>query len=435
MHNQSAIHEDGKNFVEPGLPEKRKVPPAFERRLMNYEDALNLCLDAVQEPMAIETVALTDSLDRVLRQDVESLMAVPPFAKSTMDGYAVKTIDVRDAVENAPARLTVVDAVHAGGVSKRILKTGEAIKIMTGAAVPEGADAVIKIEQTVEREDNTIDVMGGVGDNNYIIRKGQDILPGNAVAAAGEIIDAMVMGVVASCGVPHVSVSQKPAVGIISTGSELVPPGRPLGAGQIYDINGYMLYGLASDAGCEVQLLGAVQDKSDALLQLLTQNTGKDILLLSGGVSVGDYDIVHETLQRAGVEEIFWRVRVKPGKPLFFGRMDNTLIFGLPGNPVSAATNFFIFVRPVIDKMLGKTSWGLETGYACLSNSLIIRPGRRKFFKGRMVRDPLQSKVRIMTEQRSGVFSPMTGADVLIEVPEEVNSLKKGERVRVHYLP
>ncbi|MDY6906180.1 MAG: molybdopterin molybdotransferase MoeA [Thermodesulfobacteriota bacterium] len=435
MQHPNASEEMLKTGTKPGLPEKRKVPPVFARRLMDYEDALHQCLDAVSRPMPAETVSLTESIGRILREDVGSRMAVPPFAKSTMDGYAVKAVDVHGATETKPVGLTVVDYVHAGGISEKTLKTGEAIKIMTGAAVPEGADAVIKIEQTVPRDGHTIEVLDGVGENNYIISKGQDILPGNVVATAGETMDPMVMGVVASCGVPEVPVSAKPEVGIISTGSELVPPGHPLGAGQIYDINGYMLFGLTSGAGCNVELIGAVQDKSDALLALLSANMNKNILLLSGGVSVGDYDIVHETLQRAGVEEIFWRVRVKPGKPLFFGRKGNTLIFGLPGNPVSAATNFFVFVRPVIDKLLGKKAWGLETGYCQLGNSRIIRPGRRKFLKGKIVHDHMAPCVWIIQEQRSGVFSPMTGADVLIEVQEDVNSLKKGERVKVHYLP
>lgn len=436
MPNQKISAENAETAENRPTPEKRKTPPAFARQLMDYEDALHLCLDAVKQPIPMESVCLTDSIGRVLRQEVESPMAVPPFAKSTMDGYAVKAVDVNGATEAAPVRLKVVDYVHAGGMSGKVLKTGEAIKIMTGAAVPEGADAVIKIEQTIAKDEHTIDVLDGVGDNDYIITKGQDILPGNVVATGGKTIDAMMMGVVAGCGVPSVSVSQKPEVGIISTGSELVPPGRPLGAGQIYDINGYMLFGLTSSAGCSVSLLGAVQDKSDDLLRLLSRNTQKNILLLSGGVSVGDYDIVHETLQRAGVEEIFWRVRVKPGKPLFFGRMGQTLIFGLPGNPVSAATNFFLFVRPVIDKMLGRKAWGLNTGTAFLSNSRIIRPGRRKFLKGKFVREAsAKPLVWIIPEQRSGVFSPMTGAEVLIEVPEEINSLKKGDQVKIHYLP
>jgi len=159
-----------------------------------------------------------------------------------------------------------------------------------------------------------------------------------------------------------------------------------------------------------------------------------DILLLSGGVSVGDYDIVHETLQRAGVEEIFWRVKVKPGKPLFFGKMDNSLIFGLPGNPFSSANNFYLFVRPAIDKLLGRSRWGLETGTAPVLNSLILQPGRRKFLRGQLRQENGRQQVWIIPEQRSGLFSPMTRADVLIEVQEDKKIIKEGDLAKIYYL-
>jgi len=424
------VAEDGGTAV----PEKRKNLPDFAAHLMEYEEALRLCLSAVPATPAAETVPLVDSLDRILRADVESALAVPPFNKSTMDGYAVKAVDVEAAAAETPVTLRVVDEVPAGSISSRVLRSGEAIRIMTGAAVPEGADAVIKIEKTRSVDADRVEILDGAGENHYIIPRGRDLLPGQKVAAAGTGLDAILMGIMASCGVAEVTVARKPAIGIISTGSELVPPGQPLADGRIYDINGYFLHGFLQKAGVLVAPPERVADKSDELLAALEQNSDKDILLLSGGVSVGDYDIVHETLQRAGVREIFWRVRVKPGKPLFFGKKGHTLIFGLPGNPVSSATNFFLFVKPVIDKMLGKNDWGLKTGYARVRNSRILRPGRRKFLKGMLQEKGADQQVWIISEQRSGIFSPMRDADVFIEVPEDVKMVREGSLMKIHYL-
>lgn len=422
-------------FEAPVFQEKRKIPPVFERRLLDYEDALSLCLESVpKQNTAVETVALKNSLGRILRQDVESDIAIPPFSKSTMDGYAVKSEDVHPATRDNPVRLKVIDEIPAGSMSEKTVKTGQAARIMTGAPVPEGADAIITIENTLPADADTVLIYDSVGENHYIIHKGQDILPGQRIAESGVTVTALLMGVLASCGIAHVNVAARPKIGIISTGSELVSPGDAAGPGRIYDINGYSLYGLTTESGADTTFLGVVQDKSDDLLKTLNNARHFDILLLSGGVSVGDYDIVHETLQRAGVREIFWRVKVKPGKPLFFGKMDQTLIFGLPGNPVSSVNNFYLFVKPVIDKLSGKTRWGLKTGTATVQNSFILQPGRRKFLRGQIKTESGRETVWIIPEQRSGVFSPMARADVLVEIPEDRKIVREGDTAKIYYL-
>lgn len=415
-------------------PEKRTVLPVFDRRLLDYETALATCLSAVKESLPVETVGLAKSVGRVLRQSVESAIAVPPFDKSTMDGYAVKSADVAGASDTHPVILEVIDEIPAGRVCHKTVRSGQAARIMTGAALPQGADAVIKIEKTGSADSGHVHILGGPEENNYVIYKGQDLLPGSCVAEAGTVITPALLGMLANCGTPNLTVSRKPSIGIISTGSELVAPGTPLQEGQIYDVNSYLLYGLCADAGGDATLLGAVGDKSDALLSLLNRHTDADVLLLSGGVSVGDYDIVHETLQRAGVEEIFWRVKVKPGKPLFFGRRGPTLIFGLPGNPISSANNFYLFVLPVIHKLLGRSALGLATGHSRVCNSMILRPGRRKFLRAKWRCDQAGHGVWILPEQRSGVFAPMVEADVLVEVPEEAKMVREGDPVKIYYL-
>jgi len=414
--------------------EKRKNLPEFDRKLLEYEDALALCLNAVQDPVGTEELTLENSLGRVLREDMISQVFVPPESRSMMDGYAVIRDDVKCATDDHPVTLTQIDNVPAGHVSMKRLGPGETIRIMTGAVMPQGANAVIRLECSRCLDGRQVIIMEPVGENPYVLLKGQDLVPGIVTAKSGTLITPAVMGVLASCGVSRVKVSRRPTMAVIATGNELVDPGQIPGAGQIYNINGYSLYGLSMAAGAKPVYGGIVRDKSDDLLHVLCSHMDKDIILLSGGVSVGDYDIVHETLVRAGVEEIFWRVKVKPGKPLFFGRKGKTLIFGLPGNPVSSMVNFYVFVRPVIDKLSGKQTYGLDTSKARIINNRIIQPGRRKFYRGRLSSRNSRLEVEIIPEQRSGVFSPMATANVLIEIPGHIKVLKTGDMVRVHHL-
>lgn len=413
--------------------ETRKARPAFGKELMQYREALHRCLSAVEENLPTEELPLEQSLDRVLRRRQICEVYVPPWHRSMMDGYAVRSSDVRGASPERPVELPQVDEVPAGRVSAITLGPGQAIRIMTGACVPDGADAVVKLENTCRRE-NRVQFYDAPGENPYIVPKGQDLSPGTIVAEAGNMVTPAMMGVLSSCGIQRIAVSCKPRVAIIPTGNELAPPGNPVIEGQIYDINSRTLFGLCLTTGAEPVNAGIVQDKASDLLKMLNRHMDKDIILLSGGVSVGDYDIVHETLVRAGVKEIFWRVKVQPGKPLFFGRRNNTLIYGLPGNPVSSFVNFHLFVRPVIDKLLGKPIWGNEIVAARVTGNRIIKPGRRKFLRGRMVRNGICQEVEILAEQRSSVFSPMLDTDALVEVPEDANLIRKGEVVTVHLL-
>lgn len=428
--NQSIAYDQ---VVCPELT-KRKTRPEFKRNLLEYHVALTRCLAEVEECLATEEVDLDHSLDRVIREDQVSRVHIPPWSRSMMDGYAVKTADVRWASPQEPIVLDKIDEVPAGSLSRKTVGPGQAIRIMTGACVPEGADAVIKLEQTRTLDHEKIEVFEPVGENPYIIPEGQDMSPGSLAANAGRSVTPSLMGVLAGCGINRIRVSKKPKVAIIPTGSELTRPGQPLKPGHIYDINSHALYGLCLTSGANPVNVGIIKDKADDLLAAITTNLDKDIILLSGGVSVGDYDIVHETLVQAGVQEIFWRVKVKPGKPLFFGKRGKTLVFGLPGNPVSSVVNFHLFVRPVIDKLLGRPRWGHETTTAKVSNNRILKPGRRKFLRGRIRRENTCLNVEIISEQRSGMFSPMLNADVLIEVPGHVKLLKRGDKVRVHLL-
>jgi molybdopterin molybdotransferase len=401
--------------------------------LLDYHDAIDRCLSEVDGCMPADAVPLEQSLGRVLCRDQICTAHVPPWGRALMDGYAVKKSDLQGASSQRPVTLKQIDEVPAGRISSRKIRSGQTIRIMTGACVPRGADAVIKLEDTRRIDDDVI-FFKMAGDNSYILEKGRDLVPGDMTAGSGSVVTPALMGVLAAAGKSRIMVSRKPAVAIIPTGSELVPPGQACAPGQVYDINSHALFGLCLEAGAAPVNAGIVKDRSADLLDTLNRHMDKDLILLSGGISMGDYDIVYETLVRAGVKEIFWRVKVEPGKPLFLGKRSQTLVFGLPGNPVSSFVNFHLFVRPVIAKMLGKTRWTNKTITARLANDRILKPGRRKFLRGRIKQNNDAIEIEIIPEQRSGVFSPILKADVLIEVPGGVKLLRSGDRVTAHIL-
>jgi molybdopterin molybdotransferase len=410
-----------------------KIHSAFNKGLLDYQDALDRCLSEVETCLPTEVLALEQSLGRVLRRDQICTVFVPPWPRAMMDGYAVKQSDLRGASSQHPVTLQQIDEVPAGRISSKKIQSGQTIRIMTGACVPEGADAVIRLEDTRKIDDRVI-FCEMTGDNPYILEKGRDLVPGDITAGSGSVVSPALMGVMAAGGNSHVMVCRKPAVAIIPTGSELVPPRQACAPGQVYDINSHALFGLCMEAGAAPIYAGIVKDRAADLLDTLNQYLDKDLILLSGGISKGDYDIVYETLVRAGVKEIFWRVKVQPGKPLFVGKRGKTLVFGLPGNPVSSFVNFHLFVRPVIAKMLGKAEWRNKTIAARLANDMILKPGRRKFLRGRIRQNNDRIEIEIIPEQRSGIFSPMLKADVLVEIPGNIKLLRSGDRVTAHLL-
>ena len=419
-----------------GIPslKKRQLLPDMNRGLIPLEDALKICLSEVHEPLLAESLPLMASLDRVLQEDIVSSHFIPPFNKSMMDGYAVKFDDIRNATMEKPARLKVIGDAPAGFCGIQFLNKGESVRIMTGAPVPEGADTVIALEDTVQVDDNEVAILGYFRENRFIIEKGKDTLPGEVVIKKGNKVTPAVMGMIANCGYAHVKVSKMPRIAILSTGSELVSPGEQLSNGQIFDINGYSLYGYAKAFGADVSYLGIAKDTCEDVIRFIQSCHQWDILILSGGISVGDYDVVHEAFQKIGVEEIFWRVKIKPGKPLFFGKKESSLIFGLPGNPVSALTNFLLFILPVMDKMTGKSELGLRKGYARVLNDFLLKPGRRKILRGKFSLNEGEDGVYLLSEQKSGIYRPLVESDVLIEVHDDVKYVKAGEMVKIYYL-
>lgn len=390
-------------------------------------------LMAKARPLGDESVPVLKSLGRVLREDITSPFPIPPFSKSAMDGYAVRSADVVAASEESPVELHVLEDVPAGKVGRHRVTKGTAARIMTGAPIPPGADAIVMVEYT-ERTSDGVRIMQEAPKGKHVAPIGEDVRKGQRVLRAGTIIRAAEMGMIASTGRSKVKVGIKPKVRVLSTGSEVLAPGRELKPGHIYDSNGYSLTGLATARGAEAKFLGIAPDRKGALERKIQSAGDFDVLILSGGVSVGDYDFVQDTLLDMGVRRLFYKVRMKPGKPTFAGMQGKRFVMGLPGNPVSCMVTFELFVRPLLDRMLGKKEVGPRRGSACLVEGRKLKPGRRKFLRGCLHEIEGRLHVRIAADQESGILRSMVESDVLVDVPDEVDRLYAGSVMNILYL-
>ena len=312
--------------------------------LLSLEDAQAKVLAAVAAPVA-ETVPIDAAAGRVTAEPTQSFVDLPPFASSAMDGFAVRAADV-------PGTLTVVEEVAAGSPSGRALPAGDAMAISTGGVVPDGADAVVPVEHVVQTE-NRVEIAGAVDMGANIRPRAGDVAAGQTVVEAGVRLGATQLGALAAAGVARLACARRPRVAVIATGSELVPPGTPLRPGQVYEANALMLAAALAETGAEVERLPSVADDEAAHRAAIERGLEADVLVTSGGVSVGPHDLVRRIEAELGVEEIFWRVAVRPGKPVSFGVRGATLVFGLPGNPVSSLVGCELFVKPALRALLG----------------------------------------------------------------------------------
>jgi molybdopterin molybdotransferase len=404
--------------------------------MIEYKDALTLVLSAART-LPAETVPLARALGRTLARDVKAREAIPPFTKATMDGYAVRAADTRPVAEAgaapgrpSPVALTVVEDLPAGRLSRRPLGPGQAARIMTGAPLPGGADAVVMVEDT-EKSDRGVVIRRAVRPGDNIGLAGEDLEKGQTALEKGAVIGPAEIGMLAAAGLARVPVVRRPRIAVIATGDEIVEPGRPLRRGRIRNANGPALTALADRAGAETRYLGIARDRSASLTAKLGRARGADILVLSGGVSVGDHDLVKEELERAGVRPVFWRVRIKPGKPVFFGRRGRQLVFGLPGNPTSAMVTFLLFVAPAVERMLGRPDPMPRTARAVLAGEIAVKPGRTQFLRGLAVGRGPMLEVAPYDDQRSGVLRSMVRSRLLIVVPADVGRLERGCEVEV----
>ena len=370
-----------------------------------------------------ETVAIAAAAaGRVLAAPAHANADLPSFPSSAMDGYAVRAADV-------PGVLPVVARIAAGSPAERPLAAGEAMAISTGGVVPEGADAVIPIESVVQH-DNRVEISERVDPGAHIRSRGGDVEAGTVVVPAGVRLGMTQLGALAAAGVATVECARRPQVAVLATGSELIPPGRPLAPGQVYEANGLMLAVALADAGADVEQLPAVADEEGAHRTALERGLDADVLVTSGGVSVGPHDLVRRVEAELGVEEVFWQVAVKPGKPVSFGVRGDTLVFGLPGNPVSSLVGCELFVKPAVRALQGLADPlpRLELGRA--GAPLRRNPHRDELVRARISVAAEGVVVQPLAGQESHMIVRAAAADALAHVPRGEGEIAAGAAVR-----
>lgn len=383
-----------------------------------------------------ETVATREALGRVLADPVESARTLPPADCSAMDGYALRVADLAGASREAPRDLRVVYEVAAGHEGTRPLEAGEAARIFTGAPVPPGADTVVRQEDT-EAGGGSVRIFVEPPEREHVRDAGEDVRRGEQVLDAGHVIRAPEIGLLASLGRAVVAVHQRPRVAILSGGDELVEPDGEVAGGRIVSSNSYTLAAQCIDAGAEPIYLGIARDRPEELERYLRAGVRADCIVTSAGVSVGDHDYVRPVLEALGCELHFWGVQMKPGFPLAFGSFDGArgpLVFGLPGNPVSASVTFEQFVRPALRKMTGHRALFRRTIAARLDHDLSKKAGRLHFVRVRLEREGDQWVARSTGNQSSGVLRSLTQAQGLLVFPAPAEQLHKGDRVTVQLL-
>jgi molybdopterin molybdotransferase len=395
---------------------------------LSVDAALQRILSAITPLQGVERVAIRDALDRVLAADVQSRIDVPSGTNSAMDGYAVIGTDIPGS---GIRELKLIGTAWAGRPLAAAVTPGTTARIMTGALLPDGADTVV-IQEQVECSGELVRIGPGTRPGDNVRMAGEDIAAGTTVLARGCRLTPADIGLLASLGIGEVDVTRRPRVAFFSTGDELRAIGEPLGDGEIYDSNRYTLFGMLARIGADIIDMGVVRDVPDELEVAFRQGAANaDVLITSGGVSVGEADFVKDVLQRTGSVD-FWKVAMKPGRPLSFGRVGNAWFFGLPGNPVSVMVTFYQFVQPALVRMMGQTGpRSLTIRIPCVSK-LKKRPGRVEYQRGLLERDESgQLVVRKTGAQGSGILTSMSRADCFIILPMDNSGVEPGEMVEV----
>jgi molybdopterin molybdotransferase len=390
--------------------------------LLTMEEAQRLILERVQA-LPAERVPIEAAAGRVLAEPASAVVDLPPFASSAMDGFALRAADT-------PGTLPVVARIAAGRPAERELRAGEAMAIATGGVVPDGADAVIPIEYVVEHG-NTLEIAEPVSAGANVRPRGGDVQAGETVLEVGVDLGPAQLGALAAAGVAEVACGAQPRAAVLATGTELRRPGEPLGPGEVYEANGLILASQLASAGARVERLAAVADDEDAHREALARGLEHDLLVTSGGVSVGPHDLVRRIEAELGVEEVFWGVAIKPGKPVSFGVRGSTLVFGLPGNPVSSLVGFELFVRPAVLALQGHGDPmpRFEPGRLGADAKLnprrdeLVRARTRPSDDGALVLDPLGG-------QESHMIVRAAGANALVLLPRGEGRLTAGAPVR-----
>ncbi|MDA8235317.1 MAG: molybdopterin molybdotransferase MoeA [Clostridia bacterium] len=400
------------------------------REMICLEEAQELVLNKVVR-LPAEKVNLPDAWQRTLAEDVFSEVDLPPFNRSPLDGYAVRSVDTQNATPSTPAQLVVTEEVPAGCIAMGELMSGTAVKIMTGAPIPRGADAVIRFEDT-EEETFSVKIFNPLLAGDNISRAGEDVKKGELILPKGVNLSPAALGLLAAVGQGQVQVVRRPRVAIFSTGDELVDIGEPLPAGKIRNSNLYLLAAAVKAAGGEPVLLGIVPDRlAETGVKFHEALAAADLVISTGGVSVGDYDMVHDALKQIGAKILFWKVAVKPGTPVVAAESKGKLIFGLSGNPAGAGIIFEVLVKPVIRKLVGERQVLPGKALARLDGEFPKKSGMRRLLRGRVYQQGEGLRVSLTGKQNPGVLKSLLNCNALIDVPAGSGALASEKQVDI----
>ncbi len=390
--------------------------------MLTFEAARKLILDSVS-PCGVERVGLLESLGRTLAEDIVAPWNLPANDNSAMDGYAVVSADCLE-----PGSLEVIGSIQAGGVINSVVISGCAIKIMTGARIPPGCDAVVPVEETEEQK-KFVYIKEPVRRGQHIRFRGEDVRLGETVIPAGTTVRPPEISMLASCGRLFVPVYRIPRVAILSTGDELVELGEPMSPGKIINSNAFSLAASVREAGGEPIILGIARDNREEHRRMMMEGLKADAFITSAGVSAGDYDHVRDVLEELGVEQKFWKVAMKPGGPTAFGMKEGKPIFSLPGNPVSTMVTFEIFVRPALLRMMGRQRVVRPTMKVILAEEVRKKTGKVQFVRLRLNREGKGFTGRSSGDQNTGILKTMLMADAMAVLPSETSHFAAGDEV------
>jgi molybdenum cofactor synthesis domain-containing protein len=394
-------------------------------RTIALEEARAIIESAIAPLDRTEVVALPDANGRVLAQEVVADADVPPFSRAAMDGYAVRAADTAGATTAAPRRLRRIETIFTGQVPQQAVAAGQCAEIATGAPMPAGADAVVMVEETDVDEAGTVAVFAPASAGQNIGRQGADIHHGQHVLRPGTRLNASRLGAIAALGVTRVRVFEKPRVAIISTGNEIVDPGQPLAPGQIYDINRVTVSAVVSDNGCTPVPYRTAADTIDDLSRAVNECLAQDVMVFSGGSSVGERDLIMDVVSARG-EMLFHGIAVKPGKPTAFGRIEGRPFFGMPGYPTSCLSNAHILLAPALRRLARLPPQMVRSVTLPLGARVLSTRGRHQFYTVR-----IEQGVAVPAFKASGDITSMSQADGYIEIPADVEAVDAGTPVDV----
>jgi len=399
------------------------------KKLITVQEALEKIIGSIGKMESTEVIPLEEAAGRVLADDVEANSDVPPFRRAGMDGYAVIAEDVFNASQQAPVELVILEDVFAGQMPKETVTKGKCSRVATGAPMPEGADAVVMIENTEEKGDNTVTIFKPQYPGGDVTKAGADIETGQTVLTNGVTLDPAKVGVLAALGISEVQVIKKPLVGIAPTGNEVVPVGKELSPGKVYDINTYSISSVIKLNGGQVRTQEIVEDTLDGLKVALDDMRNEcDMIIFSGGSSVGERDLLVDLLAQEG-EVLFHGVLVKPGKPTLFGLVDNKPFFGMPGYPTSCLSNAYLFLIPALKRMLGQDGSFKRSVKAKMGVRYNSTLGRHHIVTVRF-----EDGVAHPVFKESGAITSMANAHGFIEIPTDHDLVEKDDEVEVTLL-